>query len=67
MLYHGLDDVKGAYDFIGIADPKGFAAATSAGREIPFSNHQPTFVVDLGAIPLGAKVASVMTMELLAR
>jgi len=67
VLYHGLDGVKAAYDFIGIADPEVFAAAKAAGKEFPFSNHQPTFVVDLEAIPLGAKVASVMTMELLAR
>lgn len=67
VLYHGLDGVKAVYDFIGIAEPEVFAAAKAAGKEFPFSNHQPTFVVDLDAIPLGVKVASVMTMELLAR
>ena len=67
VLYHGLDGVKAVYDFIGIAEPEVFAAAKAAGKEFPFSNHQPTFVVDLDAIPLGAKVASVMTMELLSR
>ena len=67
VLYHGLDGVKVAYDFIGIAEPKVFATAKAAGKEFPFSNHQPTFVVDLNAIPLGAKVASVMVMELLAK
>jgi len=67
VLYHGLDGVKAAYDFIGIADPKVFATAKAAGKEFPFSNHQPTFVVDLNAIPLGAKVASVMVMELMAK
>jgi len=67
VLFHGLVGTKAIYDFIGIADPDVFAAAKAEGKEFPFSNHQPTFVVDLDAIPLGAKVASVMTMELLAR
>jgi len=66
-LYAGMAGVKAAYDFIGIADPKAYAKAKAAGQEFPFLNHQPGFVVDLNAIPFGAKVASVMTMELLAR
>jgi len=66
-LYAGMKGVKVAYDFIGIADPKVYAKAKAEGKEFPFMNHQPSFVVSINAVPFGAKVASVMTMELLAR
>lgn len=66
-LYAKMEGVKAAYDFIGIADPKVYAKARAEGKEFPYLNHQPGFVVDLGAIPFGTKVASVMAMELLSR
>ena len=66
-LYQGLESVKAVYNFIGIADPGVYAKAKAKGMEFPYMNHQPSFVVDINAVPFGAKVASVMTMELLAR
>ena len=50
------------YVVIGIADPDLFGEAIAAGLSVPFSNHNPNFQVDLNAIPLGAKVVSVMTL-----
>lgn len=50
------------YAFIGIADPDLFEEAIAKGQSVPFSNHNPNFQVDLDAIPLGAKVVSVMTL-----
>jgi len=38
-----------------------------AGRPFPYSNHNPDFFVDLGAIPIGAKVDTVAVLSLLAR
>ena len=65
-LYQGLEDVKAVYNFIGVAAPEVYAKAKAEGLEFPYMNHQPSFVVDINAIPFGAKVASVMTIELLA-
>jgi len=67
MLYHGLENVKAVYNFIGVANPEVYAKSAAKGMVFPYANHQPNFVVDLDAIPFGAKVASVMTMELLSR
>jgi len=59
-------DVKVAYMAVGIAEPALFQAAVADGRLFPFSAHNPNFVVDLNAIPLGAKVGTVSVLELLA-
>ncbi len=58
-------NIQFAFVFVGIADPTLFAKARAEGKTVPFSNHNPTFQIDLNAIPFGTKVASVMTMELL--
>ena len=65
MLVHDLEDVKIGYKFVGTADPELVAAAKAKGLILPFANHNPAYQVDLDAIPLGAKVAAIMTMELL--
>ena len=65
MLVHGMDDVKIMYGIVGSADPRLVAEAKAEGKAVPFSNHNPNYQVDLNAIPLGAKVAAVMTMELM--
>jgi hippurate hydrolase len=44
-----------------------YAAAKKAGKEVPYSLHHPDFVVDLAAIPVGTKVATVAMLELLSR
>lgn len=51
---------------IGIAEPGRFAAAKAAGRPFSFANHNNDFVVDLPAVPLGAKINTVATLALLA-
>jgi hippurate hydrolase len=60
-------DVPFNYMIVGVADPAVYAAAKKAGKEVPYSLHNPDFVVDLAAIPVGAKVATVAMLELLAR
>jgi amidohydrolase len=64
-----MDAAKTPYVFllIGIADPVKVAEAQKAGRLFPFSNHNPDFLVDLAAIPLGAKVNTAAALALLAK
>ena len=62
MLVQGLDDVKIAYLFIGIAPPEVYAEAIKEGKEFPYANHQAEFMVDLDAIPLGAKLATTIAL-----
>ena len=52
---------------IGIASPQSFAEAQKTGRMFPFSNHNPDFLVDLAAIPLGARVNTAAALALLAK
>jgi hippurate hydrolase len=54
------------YIIVGIANPEVFAAARKQGKMMPFSAHNPNFVIDLAAIPLGAKIATTATLELMA-
>jgi amidohydrolase len=65
LLKGDNQQVKLDYALLGIAEPALFAKAQAAGLMVPFSNHNANFQVDLNAVPLGAKVASVMAMELL--
>lgn len=61
-----MGDHKVPFDFIlvGIADPELFAEASKQGKSLPFSTHNGDFRVDLNAIPLGAKVATVAVLLL---
>lgn len=52
---------------IGIADPARAAEAQKAGRMFPFSNHNPDFLVDLAAIPLGARINTAAALSLLGK
>jgi hypothetical protein len=67
MLVNDLEGVQVAYVFIGTAQPDVFAKAKAEGRPVPFSNHQPNYFVDLDAIPLGAKVASLIVMDVMVK
>jgi len=58
-------DVPFTFLVVGVADPEVFAQAVEAGRGLPYSAHNPNFVVDLEAIPVGTKVATVSMLELL--
>lgn len=62
-------ETRTPYTFIliGIAEPAKFAAANAAGQQFPFANHNPDFLVDLAAIPLGAKINTVAALALLAK
>jgi hippurate hydrolase len=66
MLMGDKQSIKLAYLQVGTAPPKIFAQARAEGKFIPFSNHNPDYQVDLDAIPLGAKLAAVGVLEMLA-
>ena len=55
-----------AYLLVGVAPPDLFDKARAAGKLFPYSNHNPDFFVDLAAIPVGAKVDTVMALSILA-
>jgi len=65
MLIHGLEGVNMAYLFVGTATPALYAKARKKGEEFPFANHQENYQVDLDAIPLGAKIASMIVLDVL--
>lgn len=67
MLFHGQEGIKATYRFLGTASAESYARARKEGKEIPFSNHQPIYLVDLKAIPVGGKIAGIMVMELMAK
>ncbi|SRX93056.1 amidohydrolase [Gloeocapsa sp. PCC 7428] [Mycobacterium shimoidei] len=58
-------DVPLCFLMVGVADPQVCAEAWAAGRLFPYSPHSPDYVVDLAAIPAGAKTASHVMLELL--
>jgi hypothetical protein len=55
------------YNVCGLADPKVFSQARKEGKCIPYSAHNPDFIVDLAAIPVGVKVATTSVLGLLVR
>jgi len=66
MLVHDLDDdVKISYLLVGVAPPALYEKARKEGKELPFWNHEPNFQVDLDAIPLGTKIASMTLLDIL--
>lgn len=58
-------DVPLCYLFLGVADPQVYAKALAAGKLFPYSPHSPDYLVDLAAIPFGAKIASHVMLDLL--
>jgi metal-dependent amidase/aminoacylase/carboxypeptidase family protein len=62
-----LGKVPYAFMLIGVAPVEMFAKAQAAGRPFPYSNHNPDFLVDLAAIPIGAKVDTVAALGVLAK
>nr|WP_321452279.1 amidohydrolase [uncultured Carboxylicivirga sp.] len=64
-LINGLEDVKGAYLFVGTAQPKLFAKAQAEGKEFPFMPHEPTYQVDLDGITFGSKLSALVALEIL--
>lgn len=60
-------NVPYVYMFVGIAPPEMFKKARAQGKPFPYSNHNPDFFVDLSAIPVGAKVNTVVALSVLAK
>ena len=50
---------------VGIADPKLYQEAMAKTGAPPYAVHNPGFKVDLNAVPVGAKTATVAMLELL--
>ena len=67
LLISPFPDVPFSYTIVGIANPKVFADAVAAGKFMPFSAHNPNFVVDLSAIPLGTETAAIAMLDLLSK
>jgi len=67
MLLGPHSDVPLNFMFVGVAAPAVFEAARKQGKTMPYSAHNPNFVVDLKAIPVGAKMAAASMLELLGR
>jgi hippurate hydrolase len=65
LLKGPYTDVPLSYLFVGVADQKVCAEAWADGKLFPYSPHSPDYIVDLAAIPFGAKVASYVVLELL--
>lgn len=66
LLKGEYQDVPLTYMFVGIADPEIAIPAMKEGK-LPFTSHAPDFQVDLDAIPIGTKVATLAVLELLAK
>ncbi len=66
-LFLDLNDVKFVYKFLGAVPPEIWAKAQKEGKDVPWANHNPNYQVDLDAIPLGGKIASIMVMDLMAK
>lgn len=60
-------DIAMAYLAVGVADPGVFAQARKEGKEVPYAPHNPNYIVDLKAIPVGAEIGTSAILELLVK
>jgi len=60
-------DVPFNFLVVGVVDPKLFASVQKPGQpmQVPYAAHNPNFIVDLAAIPMGTSVATISMLELL--
>ncbi len=60
-------DVPFTFLVVGVADPKLFASVQKPGQpmQVPYAAHNPNFMVDLAAIPMGTSIATIAMLELL--
>lgn len=60
-------DVPFTFLVVGVADPKLFASVQKPGQpmQVPYAAHNPNFMVDLAAIPVGTSIATIAMLELL--
>ena len=63
-LIKGNGVTKADYMFVGVANPGLYAKAIEEGKKFPFTNHNPNFVVDLDAIPLGVEIGTTAVLAL---
>lgn len=64
LLIDGVEKTKGAYFFVGTAEPEVFEAAWAKGS-FPFFVHEPYYVVDPAANPIGTKMAAMLALDAL--
>jgi hippurate hydrolase len=67
LLGENEKNVPVAFMMVGVADPQVFADAQKQGKQVPYAAHNPYFIVDLKALPVGTEVATVSVMELLGK
>lgn len=65
MLVHGIEGTRMAYLLVGSAEPEIFQKAKDEGNDFPFFHHQENYQIDLNAIPMGSKIASMIALDLL--
>lgn len=66
-LVVGNENHRYLYMHVGTAKPEHFVKAQAEGKQVPYSNHNPDYQVDLNAIPIGTKIGVESVMTLLAR
>jgi len=65
--FRPLGKIPYSFALIGVAPLEMFLKARAAGRSFPYANHSPDFFVELDAIPIGARVAAVSVLSVLAK
>ena len=64
-LINGLEDVKGAYLFLGGVTLEEFTKAQNKDKEFPFFVHEPYYHVSMDGITFGTKTAALIALEIL--
>lgn len=67
LLRGPYTDVPVTFLSVGVADPARFQKSMQETGQPPFFNHNNNYDVDLASIPAGAKVGSLVLMELLGK
>jgi hypothetical protein len=65
--FRPLGGIPSSFALIGIAPLDMVLKARAAGRSIPYANRSPDFFAGLDAIPIGARVAAVSVLSVLAK
>ena len=67
LLMEPHEDIDFCYFNVGVANADVYAAARARGDLFPYGMHSAHFVVDLAAVPFGARLASYAMLELLGK
>lgn len=64
-----IDNEKHQYLYmvVGTAKPEHVKKALAEGKQVPYSNHNSDYQVDIDAIPIGAKVGTLAALQFLAQ